>query len=1157
MGILAEISNRQSPTHQINQQFRKREQKASQNAVNDIFNYAAVSDTVPLFRLEVTTQQYRGRRRRIYTATVKLDEQGIHVTGMGPDAAAAEADAATKFKGQAEKYQIERGGKSLVIKDSLALTVDHTKNFIDFMKIVRPGIQIEPRVKTMPNFVSAQGYVNDKPTGPEIQVFSGKRAKEVALFVACLTLKQQDPTLWPRFIRALQYGNGSILQPVAPLDMIVDEDCALLMRETLLGARRAGLPDDVAHSPGVDTAAEQGRSRQFRTCSETHIANRSGTLKRKLDDFRCDPQTAEMRKKREDLPMSHHRSQVLSLVNNNEYSIIVGATGSGKTTQVPQILLEDATENNSGGSCNVICTQPRRIAATSVARRVAEERAERLQESVGYIVRFDSKPPQPAGSLCYCTTGILLQQLQHIPDQVMDNVSHLVIDEVHERDILIDFLLVLLKQNMQRRKSLNKRNPRVILMSATIDTELFADYFRTDDVDNRSVPCPTLSVPGRTFPVRERYIDEILEDMHEAKSQMNVLYTDLKSKDYLASERDFQRRRQPATGIQGQNVADVDRTVIDWTGARADTSSGAFDPAKEKEMGLIPFGLVTATIAHIARTTDEGAILVFLPGKEEIYRIDEELKRTDLGIDLSDDSRFQKYILHSEIPSDQQRLVFDPAPSGCRKIILATNIAETSVTIPDVQHVVDTGKLRAKQYDPSRRITTLACTWASKSNSKQRAGRAGRVQNGNYYALFTQERYDSFRAVGLPELLRSDLQETCLDVKAQRFQMPIREFLAAAIEPPKPENVDVSVYNLQNLDALAENEEITPLGRLLASLPVHPALGKMVILGIIFRCLDPMLVLGAASAERGVFVNPQEARTEASAAKLSFVQGSGSDHIALLNAVRELRHWRNTHGDNAMRHFARQSFLHANAFLTIESIAYQIETQLVEARLIPKTPPNRRLDYQFGDPALNENSHKVPLIKALNLAGLNPNLAVSPYGGILFRTPGEKNTMVHPSSTNSSKSKRRDKIEFAQTRNPMIYTYGALARSNDGANLLLRETTETSPLQACLFGGKIAQNSSRASVLEMDEWLPFYTKSRDRYAAKIVLEFRKGLERLLMRAFNELGDIARDNRLRAQHALEPQYLADDPVMRQFAQGLTEVLDRDVAPPTSSRMRGWR
>jgi HrpA-like RNA helicase len=202
----------------------------------------------------------------------------------------------------------------------------------------------------------------------------------------------------------------------------------------------------------------------------------------------------------------------------------------------------------------------------------------------------------------------------------------------------------------------------------------------------------------------------------------------------------------------------------------------------------------------------------------EIVKTEEILKGQKLlGIDFGNDRKFKISKLHSSIPADQAD-VFNAVPQGCRKIILATNIAETSITIPDVQFVVDCGKLREKRYDQLRRITKLQCTWISKSNAKQRAGRAGRVQDGNYYALYSKKRYDSLRVIGLPEMLRSDLQEVCLDIKSHGFKRSIREVLSDAIEPPPSNAVDASVTELQKLDVLTDDEKLTPLGKLLASL---------------------------------------------------------------------------------------------------------------------------------------------------------------------------------------------------------------------------------------------------------------------------------------------------------------------------------------------------
>lgn len=1165
-GVLQEIFDKNSGMNQVNKQSVNNARADEKNAIMDIYNYAARFDTVPKISTKVQTRIERKKRKRYVEMTVELSEQGIRVTSQGGEVKAAEIRAAKMFKEDAEKYQKKHGSETIVIKDSGALTTDNASMFMDFYRIIRPGVDIQTKATRpeeakgsdkMPNRV--QVTINGEVVGDPVEMTSKKKAEETAFLTAAIALKIREPELYPRFLRALRNGNGQILRPVAPVDMIVDEDCSLVMRETLLGARRAGLPDAV-QDVGSEVGLSESRKGGYRRPLESHEAQqRNEKLLGKMNGFLQDAKLADLRTKKAELPMNQYRAKVLDLVNNNVYSIIVGATGSGKTTQVPQILLEDAISKGEGASCNIVCTQPRRIAAISVAKRVAVERAETLQDSIGYHVRFDSKLPQFGGSVTYCTTGILQQQLQHYPDEVMDNVSHLVIDEVHERDMLIDFLLILLKKTIMRRQALGKPNPQVVLMSATMDTELFASYFKSNIDGKGPLDCPSLSVPGRTFPVKERYLDEILTDISAANSpaQLMAMHGDPDTRSYLDAETRF-RKENPTTDSHG--LADGSRkeiSLIDWKRERNSIASeGAADPATEKENALIPFGLAACTIAHIAKTSQEGAILVFLPGLAEIVKVEEILKSQGFGVNFNDESKFKLCLLHSSLPA-AQNTVFDPVPEGCRKIILGTNIAETSITIPDVQYVVDTGKLREKQYDQSRRISQLLCTWASKSNSKQRAGRAGRVQNGNYYALFTKERYEKLRAIGLPELLRIDLQEICLKVKAQAFEAPIREFLAEAIEPPDPKAVDSSILNLQALDALTDDgEAITPLGRLLSSLPVHPSLGKMIVLGIIFRCLDPIIVIGAASAERSLFVSPLEARNEAARAKLSWVEGSGSDHIALLNAVRELRRVRDDKGDYWMKDFAHRNFLHFNAFKTIDATAQQIEDILVEARLIPRMLRSGRVDSQFGGPSLNENSHKIPLIKALLLAGFHPNLAVN-NGGVSFRTVGEKSCVVHPTSINSPRGKKDD---FRIARNT-LYTYSSMARSNDGHSIFLRDTTEATPLMASLFGGKLKRNEERGNIVELDGWLPFYMSSPDRRSVKTLIEFRKGLERLLAVAFKELGTLlSAPSRKFGEGILgqnvQKTFLADEKIRKLFAGGLVDVLDRDIKVGEKVASRGW-
>lgn len=1112
----------------------------------DIYNYAARFDCVPEVHVDTVKKPgSRGPRKgqRLIEVEVTMSEQSIKAKGRGPDMQKAEIAAALKFKEEAEEFQARQGTESFVIKDSSALTTGNAKAFFDFYKIQHPRFYIEVEVKAAEdmryggNPFRAQLLIDLVPVGKPVVMLTKKKAEDLAYLTAALEVKNREPAIYPRFLQALKAGNGEILKPVPPIDMPVHEDSLLTMRQTLLDARRSGLPDE-AEEAIPDEEDDSTRHFSRPKLSEGELIRKHWHLQQMYTAYLHDSRLEELRKKRSELPMNQYKAKVLELISQNPYSIIVGATGSGKTTQVPQILLEKAITNGTGGACNIICTQPRRIAATSVARRVAEERAEKLQETIGYHVRFDAKLPKPGGSVNYCTTGILLQQLQHSPDEILDRNSHIVIDEVHERDILIDFLLILLKKAVAQRLADGKSVPKIILMSATMDTDLFASYFSTK-IDGENYECPSLSVPGRTFPVKEKYLDSIMGELRATyqNSELQLLSIDPQTKDYLAADREFTRANPSlASGEQSETVQPED-FVIDWKKERKVTAEGESVVLTEKEDALTPYGLVAMTIAHIAKTSTDGAILVFLPGLDEIVQVEKMLKTyRPLGFDVYDKSKYQLYMLHSSLPAGQQE-VFGEVPQGCRKIILATNIAETSITIPDVQYVVDAGKLREKQYDQVSRITKLQCTWISKSNSKQRAGRAGRVQNGNYYALFSKARYESLRAIGLPEMLRADLQEICLDIKAQAFRSPIREFLAEAIEPPAPKAVDSSVMNLQALDALTDDERITPLGRLLASLPVHPSLGKMIVLGIIFRCLDPMLILGAAAGERSLFVKPLEARREAQDSKQSFVDDSDSDHIAILNAVRQMRDVRDQKNDYYMRDFANRSFIHANAFKAIDSTAKQIEAILVEAGLIPFVPPYAQAHSEYGDPALNENAHKTPLIKALIMAGLHPNLAVS-TGGRTFRTPGEKNAMLHPGSVNAPK----DRNETSPLGT--MHSYTTMARSNDGNSLFLRETSLSTPLMASLFGGKLRHDGG--NILEMDDWLPFYVKSTQRVAAKTIFEFRKAMERLFAGVFKDLAV-----KRKVAHGAETRFLADEEVREIFAQSLVDILTRDAKNSESS------
>lgn len=1072
-----------------------------EDALLDIYNYAARYRCIPT----ITTREFKG----FIDIAINMPEHGIDVEiRNAPVITHAESAAAREFKRQAELYHLSQGSNNVVVRDRHALSTSNAEDFLTFCRDSGETLgeldmgleQHQPFWVAKPRFKNVHLHPHVKPT---IRTRSRAHALKLGNLVAALSVVNVKPHLLDEFSRALRAGNGKYLAKLSPREVVLN----LGVIQELNDIQSLEWPQ--SFNPGAQVDNDILRDiRPRRALTQDQLATKSSHLKKKMDEYKTCSDLESLRKARFDLPMAQYSARVRQIVKENVFCIIIGATGSGKTTQVPQILLDEAIENGTGASCNVVCTQPRRIAATSVARRVAGERAEQLQDTVGYHVRFDPKLPRPGGSILYCTTGILLQQLQHAPDEVFDHVSHLVIDEVHERDIIIDFLLIMLKHTMAARAAQGKKLPRVVLMSATIDPEQFAAYFRDCLPSEKTSDCPTLTVPGRTFPVQEHYLDDFLGTMRGkyGEPQLGLLRTDKDTLKYLRAE------GSDIGGTPG-NANTSTESVIDWKSQASTAGSEDAFYADSADDALVPLGLAAITIAHIAQTFESGAILVFLPGLDEIVGTEELLRtQSPLGVDFNDAQRFQIIQLHSSI-QDSQKTVFDPVPEGCRKIILSTNIAETSVTIPDVRFVVDAGKSREKRYDQTRRITQLQCTWISKSNAKQRAGRAGRVQDGVYYALFTRSRRESMRAVGLPELVRSDLQETCLDIKVQSFKMPVADFLAGAMEPPQPSAVDTAMQNLISLGALTEEEELTPLGRVLAALPVHPTLGKMIVLGVIFRCLDPMIILGAAANERSFFLHPLEQRAAVDKIKKRFAGRSGSDHIMLLKAFSEARSVSADSDRNAFGFF-RDQFISHGAFKNIDRTASEIVNILAETGLIENQDFETTL--QYGGRRLNENSGSEALIKALLVAGLYPNFAV-PITPRLFRTSAEKQTMIHPGSVNSEKVSTKK-----------FFTFNSLSLSNTGGTTFLRESSSVTPLMALLFGGPLVQ---RGSVLEMDQWLPMAIKStapapvfspvdKNTHVADQIVFLRSLLDRMLASAFDDLASRTplAENRMRAELA---------------------------------------
>ena len=517
------------------------------------------------------------------------------------------------------------------------------------------------------------------------------------------------------------------------------------------------------------------------------------------------------------LPIHEARDKILASYDKHSCLLIIGETGSGKTTQVPQFLLQRDPK------LRIAVTQPRRVAAMSLAKRVSEEMHMELGKQVGYSVRFEECSSRET-QIKFVTDGMLLREL--LSDATLGKYGCVILDEAHERTLRTDILFGMLKRIQKQRK-----NPlKLVIMSATLDPKPFLSFFPNSDV---------VTVPGRQYPVR-------------------LFYTPAPQPDYLEA------------------------TLI--------------------------------TIAQLHREKPPGDILTFLTGQEEI--------ETAQRLLIENAKHFERKMLvcpiFASMPGHQQMAAFRPAPPGIRKVILATNIAETSITIPGVRYVIDPGFVKQRQYFGKTGMEALAVVPCSQSSARQRMGRAGREAPGECYRLYPEDEFQKLPVESPPEILRTSLSSVILTMKASGIEDVISfDYL----DKPPAEGLQRGLEELLALGALDKyTGRLTQIGRLMAECPLVPILSRILLEAGKNACIEEVIIILAMLSAENIFVGTTDERDQATQMRRTFFDKTG-DHMTLLNLYRTYEEVK----ENERTHWCKGRFLDPRALKTASDVRKQLQ----------------------------------------------------------------------------------------------------------------------------------------------------------------------------------------------------------------------------------------
>lgn len=609
---------------------------------------------------------------------------------------------------------------------------------------------------------------------------------------------------------------------------------------------------------------------------------------RKAERETKDRNRRELQEMRRKLPVFERREELLQAIAENQIIIVQGETGCGKTTQLPQFLHEEGytkTEMRDGETKMIGCTQPRRVAAMSVAARVSQEVGSKLGHAVGYSIRFEDCTSEGT-VIKYMTDGMLLREL--LDDPTLNKYSVMIVDEAHERTLHTDILLTLLKDVTRARSDF-----RLIISSATLDEKKFLHFFENP---------PLFRIKGRLFEVQNRFMSN------------------------------------------------------DQKGGTSDTIDACL-----------------RTVIQIHRTDQPGDILVFLPGQDEIEELQRELEVVVKRLG----NKIRELLIrpiYANLPTDMQSRVFDKTPPGARKVVIATNIAETSLTIDGIVFVVDPGYCKQNRFSSKTGMETLAITRISKASADQRSGRAGRNRPGMCFRLYTRDEFRTeFEENTQPEIQRLNLANVVLLLKT----MKINDVMSFEyVDKPPQDALIFAVEQLTALGALDKSGELTLLGRQMAEFPLDPKMSKSIIASEALGCSEQIVtIMSMLSVNGAIFFKPKDKAIHAEASRKSFFSVTG-DHLMLMKVYDD---WAAS-GYN--KQWCYEKFIQYKSMCRARDVREQLEKlcEKVEVKLVSDT------------------SDTASIRKAI-VAGFFYNIArVSREGGSYRTVKKNQSVFVHPTS---------------------------------------------------------------------------------------------------------------------------------------------------------------